>query len=126
MSFFGEESRETIHFIKCDVEGHEFKVLEGGKNVLRRDGPTILIECLDKKAREGKLFGLLEGLGYSGFFYFVRRENHARYRYKDRGHYVRYTEFDKYDYVRPTIDFRNYIFTKDPDEIQKLSEYRRD
>lgn len=124
--FFSPETRETIHFIKCDVEGHEFKVLKGGEKVLRRDNPTILFECFDKVAREGKLFGYLAGLGYSGFFYFVRPEDHARYRYKDRGHYVRYTEFNNYEYVRPSVDFRNYIFTKDPDEIRNLSNYRRE
>lgn len=123
--FFGREVQETISFIKCDVEGYEYEVLKGGEMVLRRDNPTILLECLDKEAKAGRLFGYLADLGYSGFFYFVRREDHARYRFKDRGIYVRVTEFDKYDYVRPTIDFRNYIFTKDPDEIQKLSEYRQ-
>lgn len=124
--FFGKEIQETIHFIKIDVQDHEYRVLKGGEMVLKRDNPTILLECLDKEAKKGTLFGYLADLGYSGFFYFVRPEDHARYRYKDRGHYVRVTEFDKYDYVRPTVDFRNYIFTKDPDEIQKLSEYRRD
>ena len=86
--YFDTKTDETIDFIKCDVEGHEFKVLKGAEMVLRRDSPTILLECADKEAREGKLFGLLRRLGYSGFFYFVRPEDHARYRHKDRGHYT--------------------------------------
>lgn len=124
--YFHNEAREVIHFIKCDVEGHEYDVLKGGETILRRDGPILLFECHDAEAREGKLFGYLENLGYEGIFYFVHPEDHARYRYKDRGHYVRHTEFQKYKYNRPTVHHRNYIFTKDPDEIQYLIGYRHD
>jgi len=124
--YFGEEKQETIHFIKCDVEGHEYEVFKGGEKVLRRDSPTLLLECHDEQAKEGMLFAYLENLGYSGFFYFVRQEDHARYRYKNRGHYVRHTDFDQYDHVRPTVHHRNYIFTRDPEEIEKLLRYRHD
>lgn len=119
--FFSEESREKIQFIKIDVEDHEYQVLKGGEKFLTRDHPTILLECSDEKAKEGKLFDFLAGLDYSGFFYFVNPKDHARYRHKDRGHYVSYTKFDQYDYVRPTVDRRNYIFTTDSGEIRKLS-----
>lgn len=35
---------EIIHFIKIDVEGAEFCVLKGGKNLLKKNKPIILFE----------------------------------------------------------------------------------
>jgi len=124
--YFHKEAHESIHFIKCDVEGHEYEVLKGGEALLRGDAPVLLLECHHAEACEGKLFGYLEELGYQGFFYFVRPEDHRRYRYKDRGHYVRHTEFDQYEYNRPTAHHQNYIFTREANEIGKLIDYRRE
>ncbi|MDR0970130.1 MAG: FkbM family methyltransferase [Lentimicrobiaceae bacterium] len=36
---------EEIHFIKIDVEGGEFGVLKGAKNLLKRNKPIIIFEC---------------------------------------------------------------------------------
>jgi FkbM family methyltransferase len=36
---------EKIDFIKIDVEGAEFGVLKGAKNILTKNKPTILFEC---------------------------------------------------------------------------------
>jgi len=36
---------EQIHFIKIDVEGGEFGVIKGGKNVLKKNKPVVLFEC---------------------------------------------------------------------------------
>ena len=38
-------SNEKIDFIKIDVEGAEFGVLKGAKNLLTKNKPTILFEC---------------------------------------------------------------------------------
>ena len=122
--FFGDETNETIHFIKCDVEAHEYEVLKGGETILKRDSPNLLLECNEMTSGEGKIFGYLEELGYEGFFYFVQPEDWARYRYRDRGYYVRHTEFANPEYNRPGVQHPNYIFTKDPDEIQKLLKFR--
>ena len=35
---------ERIHFLKIDVEGGEFPVLKGAKNLLKSSKPTILFE----------------------------------------------------------------------------------
>lgn len=59
-----------IGFIKIDVEGFESAVIEGGLDLLRRDLPTILVEA-EERHRPGAvaaLRGLLEPLGYAGFF----------------------------------------------------------
>lgn len=122
--FFADETNETIHFIKCDVEAHEYEVLKGGEAILKRDFPNLLLECNEMTSGEGKLFGYLEELGYEGFFYFVQPEDRARYRYRDRGYYVRHTEFANPEYNHPGVQHPNYIFTKDPDEIQKLLKFR--
>jgi FkbM family methyltransferase len=34
----------TVGFLKIDVEGHEMEVLEGARQILARDQPTIIIE----------------------------------------------------------------------------------
>ena len=39
---------EKIKLIKIDVEGHEFEVLEGAKNIIEKSRPTILIEVFKK------------------------------------------------------------------------------
>lgn len=36
---------ERIHFIKIDVEGGEFGVMKGAKNLLKMNKPIILFEC---------------------------------------------------------------------------------
>jgi len=36
---------EKIHFIKIDVEGGEFDVLKGAKNLIKKNRPIILFEC---------------------------------------------------------------------------------
>lgn len=36
---------QKIHFIKIDVEGGEFDVIKGAKNLLKQNKPMILFEC---------------------------------------------------------------------------------
>jgi FkbM family methyltransferase len=61
---------EKIGFIKIDVEGHEFSVIKGGIELLKKDKPNLLIE-IDKKHshRVNETFKFLYGLGYSSFFF---------------------------------------------------------
>ena len=62
----------TINTIKIDVEGAEMKVLEGMKDLLKRDHPDIFIEIIDslleKYGHKGKdVFEFLEGFGYTPY-----------------------------------------------------------
>ena len=41
--YFYKQAREVIHFIKCDVEGHEYQILKGGEAILRRDVPILFV-----------------------------------------------------------------------------------
>jgi len=48
-----------IGFVKIDVEGHELQVLNGMKNTLTKDGPTLVVEGEDPE-----VFAFLADLGY--------------------------------------------------------------
>ncbi len=61
---------ERVGFVKIDVEGHEHAVLEGGRGLLERDRPTLVIEAEDRH-RPGavdSVAALLAGFGYRGVF----------------------------------------------------------
>jgi FkbM family methyltransferase len=70
--FFQDRPDRPVSFIKCDVEGHELEVFEGGQQLLRDDRPDLLFECHDDQAEEGRLFSLLNGLDYEGFFFYQK------------------------------------------------------
>jgi len=80
---------ETIDLIKCDVEGHELDVLMGGKRVLTRFKPVVLIEC---EARHNgpenvtAVFEFFTNLNYEGWFYdgnsFISLDNFDLYKYQ--------------------------------------------
>lgn len=57
--------------IKMDVEGHELKVLKGGKNLLKERHPFLLMEIEGRHAGKETVFEtfrFLQELGYKGFF----------------------------------------------------------
>lgn len=62
---------KDISFIKIDVEGHEDKVLKGGRETILREKPVILVEIeqrhLGSKPMEAVFNEIIE-LGYEGFF----------------------------------------------------------
>lgn len=94
--YFASRPGPPVAFIKCDVEGHESAVFEGGRGLLERDRPALLVEIHDRRVREGTLMRFFDGLGYEAFF-------------PHRGRLVPMSEFDA---LRPTIGkaYLNYIF----------------
>jgi len=66
---FCEENNITPDFIKIDVEGAEFSVLQGAKNVLKNFEPIIALEILFKPFSENykKSIEFLESLNYKMF-----------------------------------------------------------
>jgi FkbM family methyltransferase len=64
-SYIREKKIKKIDFIKCDTEGNEINVLEGGKETIKRDLPTLSFEMSYKN--EG-LNWLLD-LDYELFYY---------------------------------------------------------
>lgn len=64
---------DKIDFIKIDVEGYEYFVLEGGKQIITQSKPTMLIEVDDNYLRaNGKsakeLILLLQSMGYTTIY----------------------------------------------------------
>tara|TARA_B110000438_G_scaffold87644_1_gene87127 strand:+ start:836 stop:1582 length:747 start_codon:yes stop_codon:yes gene_type:complete len=80
---------KSIDLIKCDVEGHELDILLGGKSVLERYKPVILLEC---EARHNgpenvtAVFDFFTNLNYEGYFYdgssFKKLDNFDLYKYQ--------------------------------------------
>ena len=69
---FCDEKKLNIDFIKCDVEGAEYKAIIGGMKTLKRDSPILFIEILRKWAKKfeydpNNLFSLLKNIGYVPF-----------------------------------------------------------
>jgi FkbM family methyltransferase len=92
-----EAKVSNVGFIKCDVEGHELAVFEGGLRLLERERPALLFECHHGEAVQGRLFQHLAERDFRGFFYHGRR-------------IVPYERFAEIPYRKPTIHYRNYMF----------------
>jgi hypothetical protein len=60
---------ERLSFIKIDVDGGDFDVLDGARKTIRKHLPVIVIE-MEKRQRE--IYDLLSGLGYE---YFMDQKN---------------------------------------------------
>jgi len=69
--YVAEHADRPVSFIKCDVEGHEPAVFQGGVETLRRDTPTLLFEMQDNAQDGARLFDKLRSLGY-GIYYLHR------------------------------------------------------
>ncbi|MHC4399919.1 MAG: FkbM family methyltransferase [Planctomycetota bacterium] len=70
--YFERHVGRPIHFIKCDVEGHELEVFQGGRRILEEDRPALLFECERRHRRDGnidRVFRYLRDLRYEGFFW---------------------------------------------------------
>ena len=80
------EKNINIDFIKCDVEGAEYKAIIGGMKTLKRDFPILFIEILRKWAKKfeydpNKLFKLLKNIGYIPFV--IRKNKLFRFEFMD-------------------------------------------
>lgn len=60
-----------ISFIKCDVQDHELRVLQGAERVLQEDRPTLMLECVHTGWDE--LSRYLDSIGYVGTSVVVKR-----------------------------------------------------
>ena len=58
----------SIQFLKVDVEGHEWKALQGAMGIIRRDHPALFVEIMSDPGTAGtdaaRLFEWLQGEGY--------------------------------------------------------------
>ncbi len=70
--FCEQQKVSPLHFIKCDVEGHEIEVLTGASAVLQRDQPIILLEIneyFDDNARGTAVVNFIKSIGYEIYVY---------------------------------------------------------
>jgi FkbM family methyltransferase len=63
-----ELNLNDISYVKIDVEGHEYYALQGMKNLLIRNRPTIMIEIHDFCSTKNETINFLLSLGYSNFY----------------------------------------------------------
>jgi FkbM family methyltransferase len=61
---------DTVNFLKIDVDGYEYKVIRGAREVIGRDKPAMIVELSDYTLREhgdrlDDLIDLFNSLGYS-------------------------------------------------------------
>ncbi len=59
--------------VKIDVEGHELKVIRGGREILKKYRPRIILECESiqvGRATVQETFDALLSLGYDGYFFY--------------------------------------------------------
>lgn len=68
--YFAARTRK-ISAIKIDVEGHEFAVLQGAQNILKRDAPLLVFECEQRHlsgTTAAEILAWLQAHGYDGWF----------------------------------------------------------
>jgi FkbM family methyltransferase len=52
-------------FVKMDAEGHEYEILQGATELLRKHRPTLLIEIGDFETQKHKFLSFLAQFGYN-------------------------------------------------------------
>lgn len=63
---------KNVDFIKIDVEGHEYEVMEGAIETIRREKPVLLVEIEQrhlKKRTINDIFHFITSLGYTGGYF---------------------------------------------------------
>lgn len=65
-----DQDLKDISFIKIDVEGHEYAVLDGAKNLIEREKPILLVEIEQRHCSNPieQTFELLNELNLEAFF----------------------------------------------------------
>jgi FkbM family methyltransferase len=57
-------SRECVDFIKIDIEGHEYRALEGAAGIIEKCHPVMMVEV---QADRAPIFDMFTALGYQLF-----------------------------------------------------------
>lgn len=65
--YFFSLGDKRLHYVKCDVEGHELAVIKGGLSTIRDQKPVIQIELRVDQPSCEEILSILKDIGYSGF-----------------------------------------------------------
>ena len=71
-SFLKQQQIGKVHFIKCDVEGHETAVINGGMELFVKHKPILYIEIVSEWTKRygnspEEIINKITGLGYRGY-----------------------------------------------------------
>jgi FkbM family methyltransferase len=73
LDFLELQIKDRLSFIKIDVEEHELQVLQGGKGIIKKYMPALLIEITgnpnDENSSAHMVFDTLLKFGYSAYWY---------------------------------------------------------
>jgi FkbM family methyltransferase len=110
-----------IGFVKCDVEGHEDSVIEGGRSLLERDLPPLLIEIEQRHRGQdpGLAFSTLEGMGYEGWALFPSGLRPLADFDLERDQ-LRWLEQDWPDGIAPAGYVHNFLFVRPRSDLSGL------
>ncbi|MBI1328722.1 MAG: FkbM family methyltransferase [Alphaproteobacteria bacterium] len=69
-----DEKLDNVGFMKIDVEGHEYEVIQGARELLTRSRPNLLVEILYERGNragvaQNRTVRLLDELGYEPYVY---------------------------------------------------------
>jgi FkbM family methyltransferase len=66
-----ETFENKISFIKIDVEGHEFEVIKGAENTIKKNKPVLLVEIVEKhtQTKVSDTLDYINSLGYGSFYF---------------------------------------------------------
>ena len=61
---------KKIGFIKIDVEGHEKEVIEGAKNIIKKNRPVLLVEIEERHSKNtvNDTINYINKFGYVSFY----------------------------------------------------------
>lgn len=103
--YFREHAARPISFVKCDVEGHEMHVFRGAQEVLEKDRPDLLFECLSPEDPDCEVFAWLGEHGYASFCFLPNG----------------YAPIARYSEVKPLLHKKAYLnFAAVPEERADL------
>jgi FkbM family methyltransferase len=76
---------QRVNFVKCDVEGGELEVIQGGQTLIVSHKPGWLMEV--SKEKSGQVFAILKDLGYRAYVFDGALKETQGYRDKEFSNY---------------------------------------
>ena len=113
---------EKVDLIKIDVEGHELSVLEGCKNLIKRDRPVFLVEIEERHKKNNiyKVNNYFKKFMYKGFYVF--EGNIYNVNDFDINKFQNKNNINQSQSLKKRLYINNFIFTGSNQAAKKLSQ----